>query len=617
MTLYRLAAVACLVVVAAACSDPARGRRLVLRVADQLYARQPGPRFSTHGHPREVVGSTARTVLADTAAGGAAGPTKQHSVTVAIPADGRLELAYGVAGARPDTDFTARFRVSAEAGGRAWELVNDPVRSSEQRAAEWIERTVPVPTGEVTLRFDATVDPPGAATAHLAAPLVTAPATSAPPRNVLLISLDTLRARQLGLYGYARDTTPHLDREFSQSGVIVERAYTQGTNTILGHVAMLGGMLPSTVVDEERGLAPHAPVAATLAENLRANGYRTAAFTENALLVGHAGFRRGFDVYDENKELDFKQTGAGLIRETFDRGLRWLASHRDEPTFLFLHTYQVHHPYFTVAPFDARFPSPPDADMATRERDAYDRSLAHTDAEVRRLLDRIDEWGLTERTLVIVTSDHGEEFGEHGRRYHGPTAHDEVLRVPLLLRAPGLLPAGVRRSGPAALVDLAATVSDLLGLEAPEETQGLSLAGHLIDGSPLPARSLFHEARAPFALTYDGNGKDPTWITPTLAVTRWPWRLLRVRTNTGPRYELYHLEDDPGEVDDRYRRDGQDFEDLRAQLDGYEASALNLRRSLLGATRSRTDPSALPLDPSRLEKLRALGYLDDQEDGLR
>ena len=435
--------------------------------------------------------------------------------------------------------------------------------------------------------------------------------------NVVVVSIDTLRADHLGVYGYGRPTSPNIDA-WARAAVVFDDATAQSAWTRPSHASMFTGLYP-----EEHGILMLGPRrrmpagAPTLAGVFGANGYRTVAFTGGSNMSAHFGFDRGFDVYDENKELDFKQTGAGLIRETFDRGLRWLASHRDEPTFLFLHTYQVHHPYFTVAPFDARFPSPPDADMATRERDAYDRSLAHTDAEVRRLLDRIDEWGLTERTLVIVTSDHGEEFGEHGRRYHGPTAHDEVLRVPLLLRAPGLLPAGVRRSGPAALVDLAATVSDLLGLEAPEETQGLSLAGHLIDGSPLPARSLFHEARAPFALTYDGNGKDPTWITPTLAVTRWPWRLLRVRTNTGPRYELYHLEDDPGEVDDRYRRDGQDFEDLRAQLDGYEASALNLRRSLLGATRSRTDPSALPLDPSRLEKLRALGYLDDQEDGLR
>jgi arylsulfatase A-like enzyme len=199
------------------------------------------------------------------------------------------------------------------------------------------------------------------------------------------------------------------------------------------------------------------------------------------------------------------------------------------------------------------------------------------------LVQGIDTLGLADNTILVITSDHGEEFAEHGRRRHGSNVTNEILHVPLLLRAPGILPLGVRRDGPMALMDLVPTLLELLEREVPESIQGRALAPHLRRGTAVDAHPIFSEARGELAETY---GDPAQWIPPAVAVTQWPWRLTRVRTDAqkGVRYTLYDLATDPAEQQDVFAQRAEELEALRIAVDLYEFNAqseqLALERSL-------------------------------------
>ena len=434
--------------------------------------------------------------------------------------------------------------------------------------------------------------------------------------SILLVSLDTLRAKSLSVYGYDRPTSPQMDRLFGREGVVVERVYSQFAATFGAHVGMLFGMLPSVVTQSDAGRALVLPVTPSIAEVLRANGYRTAAFTEDGVLDGPAGFMRGFEVYHEEKRFrglwrdadPSEQLVPGYIEQVFDAGLAWLLRHRGEATFLFLHTYQVHSPYDPPGAYRELFPSQP-AGPAARDRDDYDREIAYTDAQVERLMARLAEAGLAASTIVVVTSDHGEEFGEHGRAQHGTQLYDETVRVPLLLRAPGILPAGKRCAGPVALIDLMPTLLDLVGVAAPATLQGRSISGHLTTGTPVAPQLIWSEARSPLAATY--NGIDASWIRPSFSVIQWPRKLIRVRTPGGVRYELYDLDHDPGETANLYEAASADVGELRFRLDGYQTTARRTQAGLL-ARAGPIDPAWRPgaTEAGRKSKLRALGYVE-------
>jgi arylsulfatase A-like enzyme len=182
--------------------------------------------------------------------------------------------------------------------------------------------------------------------------------------------------------------------------------------------------------------------------------------------------------------------------------------------------------------------------------DAYDAEIAYTDSEVARLLKAIDRALPADDTILIVLSDHGEEFGEHGRRYHGGTLANETLRVPLMLRAPGRLPAGQRRTGPVGLVDLVPTLLELLDIEEPYPLQGRSVLAHLRHDQALPTTPLYSVADSPFTMTY--KGVDKSWQPPARAVTLWPDRLLSEKKDDGRRYWLFDLSSDPGQTKDLY-----------------------------------------------------------------
>ena len=326
--------------------------------------------------------------------------------------------------------------------------------------------------------------------------------------NVVLITLDTVRPDHLSLYGYSRPTSPNLDR-WARHGVVFDNAVSASSWTLASHASIFTGLLP-----HQHGADWARPLDSsrwTLAEALRSRGYETAGFTSN-LAYGEAGWGlgQGFEVYEDAKNSvphDLAATLAGglliqplygsLVRHDFldRRGasavnsdvIRWFKRRSGEPFFLFVNYFDAHSPYFAPSPFDGRFgktsravldkawPIMDEADfshpLSDQERqalvDAYDNCLASLDDQVGKLLTFLasrPEWS---NTIVIITSDHGEAFGEHGAYNHGWNLYRETVHVPLVIFGPGV-PAGLRLADTVPVRKLFPTVLDLtLGEKLP------------------------------------------------------------------------------------------------------------------------------------------------------
>jgi arylsulfatase A-like enzyme len=430
--------------------------------------------------------------------------------------------------------------------------------------------------------------------------------------NVILLSVDTLRADHLTPYGYDRDTSPFVDEHFGRGGTLFENPVAAATITTPSHASMFTSLQPNShgTIDGTRVIPRHIP---TLPERVRAAGIDTAGVTEDGWLGIRHGFGRGFDVYEENKSPHI-MSPQGQVDLTFAKAAAWLERHRQKRFFLFLHTFQVHSPY-APPPRYAELFAEPDAAKPSHERwrDDYDREIRYTDDELRRLVARLDDLGLAEHTVFILTADHGEAFLEHGLIEHGGRLHDEVVRVPLLFAGPGI-PKGRRIAAPVAHVDILPTVLALLGVPAPEWIQGRSLVGLLSGSEPESAfadRALFSETHTKTALA-EGRAMV-AFPVPAFMVRKGNRKLLRYPDGAGGfRYELYDVARDPGERRDLWADEADSAADLRALLDGYEAAGRDRRERIDASAGAGAAPGVevAPLDPEQEQKLRALGYLE-------
>jgi arylsulfatase A-like enzyme len=327
----------------------------------------------------------------------------------------------------------------------------------------------------------------------------------APTRGILLISLDTLGARHLGAYGSDRETSPFFD-SLARQGVLFENAIVQYPSTLVSHVSIFTGLYP-----QQHGVYPPAsrlsPQIATLPARLRDHGFITGAFTEGGYVTAEFGFDRGFDEFSA-----VEPVGKRHVEKTFAAGLDFLERREaGERFFLFLHTYAVHDPYqppgsydgmfwegeapeipFSFGPFLrsvnlGRFPMPPQG--AAYYRAQYEAELRYLDDVLGEFFARLDELGLRDETTIVVTSDHGEEFLDHGRLAHHQV-YPETLWVPLLVLHPEIS-TGVRVTDLVESVDLAPTLYDLAGVPLPEPMAGESLRP-LLEGRGGPRRATAH-----------------------------------------------------------------------------------------------------------------------------
>jgi len=345
----------------------------------------------------------------------------------------------------------------------------------------------------------------------VATPEIIAAAPDDAPINVLLVSIDTLRADHVSLYGYPRPTTPALDAWAAKSGVVFENAFAQAPWTLPSHVSMLTGLDPL-----QHGVNYELPIPAELpllAERLRDAGYATAAITGGVYLHPRWGFDRGFDRY-----YYWHADGGPSQTREFDDGAErarvYLRQHAGDPFFLFLHTYAVHSPYWHRPEYLAQIDGPPLPEpprnvnlhpigkaesrafvhvheprwhgpnapgqprLVAGELPAmvrlYDAGIRYADERLGAVLAELDALGLAERTLVIVTSDHGEMMGEHGEFSHA-SLRDPVMRVPLVIGLPSRFPGGRRVAAQVRSIDIAPTVMATLGLPPLADIQGVSL----------------------------------------------------------------------------------------------------------------------------------------------
>jgi arylsulfatase A-like enzyme len=353
--------------------------------------------------------------------------------------------------------------------------------------------------------------------------------------SVLLIILDTVRAANLGLYGYERPTSPNLD-EWASTGVVFDRVVAPAPWTLPSHATMFTGhynLVTRTGIDR-----PLDGRQTTLAEVLAGAGYATAAFVGNPGYTTRAsGLDRGFARYE-----DFPVTAGmfarsawlarlvtrritaytGLLRwdipkraeRVTDEFEQWLDGRPDRPFFVFLNYYDAHGPYDAPPPYRGRFGPPPEEELTADEPrtpeeleasvNAYDSCIAYIDDQLARVFDLLDRRGLSENTLVVVTSDHGEMFGENGQVAHTSGLYMPGLHVPLVIGFRGVLPPGIRVTETVTLRDLPATILDVLDTPGDSPIPGESLASHWSDVT----RSV---SESPFLSELDHYDWAPAW----------------------------------------------------------------------------------------------------------
>ena len=527
-------------------------------------------------------------------------PGGRHQASVAVPRRSPVlvvGLGYPVEETPPGVALRFRVLVTPERGGGAdpVEVLNEPVTTAQD--GRWADREASLePWAGERVRLELLAEGPAgdpAVQAAWGAPEVLERDRRPEGWNVVLVVLDTLRADRLGTYGYDRPTSPYLDA-LAERSTLFTTAVSQSSWTRPSIESILCGLYP-----ESRGGLTSPP----LAEGLWRHGYRTRAITGGAQLAYQFGFSRGFE----------QHAIEDWVRAP-ERVVETLEADRSRKHFLFLHTYEIHDPYehrelaagldsgrvgevFRRATWDRL-----GRDLTAGEKAyvsaLYDSGIRYTDAQLGGLIARLDERGLLDRTLLVVTSDHGEELWDHGLWGHGRAMREHQSRVPLIVRVPPAMREALGLAGGPAvirqqvrLVDLYPTILDLLGVPIEHEVQGRSLRPLLAGRRLLPAYA-FSES------VY--------------------WGPMEVKALRGERYKyfrgipkepadpgrkgwevVYDLETDPGEIEDVKEARGDVLRRMRAVVD----------RILRGGS---TPQERVPgeLDPEVEEQLRSLGYID-------
>jgi Flp pilus assembly protein TadD len=377
--------------------------------------------------------------------------------------------------------------------------------------------------------------------------------------NVVLITIDTLRADHVGAYGYVRARTPTLDA-LAANGAVFERAYSAAPITLTSHATMLTGRYPPGHGARDNGMLVSATVP-TLATVLHTKGLKTGAFVAAFPLDHQFGLNRGFDVYGDRlpRAPDGKVMNERPASQVADEAISWLAGIHSA-FFLWAHVFEPHAPYG-------------DAASGRSALDRYDDEIATADREIGRLIAALG--ARRSDTAIIVAGDHGEAFGEHGEYSHSIFVYDTTLRVPLIVNAPGV--GAARIADPVTLADVAPTAAGLVGMSM-TDVDGIDLSP-VLAGRPAPDRELYAESFAPFV--------EFGWA-PLRTIRHGRWKFI-----AAPKPELFDLEHDANEQQDVVSGEPSIAQQLDHRLNRYSAASLTA--------------TAAPA-PDAAERLRSLGY---------
>jgi len=417
--------------------------------------------------------------------------------------------------------------------------------------------------------------------------------------NIILISIDTLRADHLHCYGYERDTSPNIDRVASES-IVFEDAVSQSAWTLPAHASMMTGLLPSEhklIFYDNEGLNNRKefgtldPKITTLAEILKTFAYTNVSYNGGAWVDPAFGLRQGFDLY---------RWGGRYFKYNVPKSIGWIKANPGKKFFLFLHAFDVHTPFNASPEFNVfyQYRGPSKADEITFGMieslkspeylymvSQYDAGIRRADHELGRLFELLDERGLSEKTVLIITSDHGEMLRERGKWGHIYPLYEELIRVPLIIKIPGFKRATIKGQVPA-MTSILPTVLDLLGIPFNKDIMKNSLMP-LIRG---------RDARFDVIISETGRIKRHRFCR---AVRTERWKLIYYEeANEKPRVELFDLEIDPGERQEVSKHNPDVTEDLLDKLTGFQGS-------------SRYEAIKKKIDQKALEQLKSLGYIQD------
>jgi arylsulfatase A-like enzyme len=588
----------------------------------------------------------ARRVLEDSQNVLLAPPSSAFQFELKIPPRAHLEFGYGIYSAfKKELGKPVNFQVLLKTGGREETLFSKKAIPYKRQfhgdmSKERIDLS-PYADTTVTITFITSYAP--APTSHQTTeqalpkemefaywenPVIyRLPESQAQPTmqpNVILISLDTLRADSLTCYGYGRETSSHMD-DLATDGALFKNAYSSTSWTLPSHMSLL-----TSLENRNHGVDkanPHLDLSiVTLAELLRKSGYLTHAITGGALVSHRFGFSKGFDVYREFKRSQHHPRSAETL---YSHSNQWIRKHKDRKFFLFLHTYQTHDPYTCPSPYNTAFfdgkPMPwKEGDMekilfgSTRKDQVPFRSLSSLeqknvialyDGEVHYtdevligpLIKNLKALGLYQNTMIILTSDHGEEFYDHKAWYHGHTLYDELIKIPLIIKFPHSQFKNVHIDNTVRIVDIMPTILDQLDIDfSPYSLDGVSLIPHLRGNSQpellvvsdldspentlrLPMKVSLVKDRYKLILNND-FGQPPEFYLPV------PPPIARV--------ELYDIETDPFERNNIAPKNEGIVRDLIDKIyAAYESSAKKSTKKRKG------------LDKDLEETMRALGYI--------
>ena len=398
--------------------------------------------------------------------------------------------------------------------------------------------------------------------------------------NVLLIVIDALRPDHLGCYGYRRETSPQID-SIAEEGIRFEKVISQSSWTKPSVASLLTSTCPGVhgVKSIEDILSVQATFLPTILKKL---GYLTGCIQTNPFLSSESGFHQGFDYFIEL----FDKT-AGVYKPRMDEAasvlLGLLERMKHTPFFLYLHVLDTHNPYL-----------PPEAfqHFGSSEEDLFDGEISFVDYYIGIVKEYLIREGLQERTILIITADHGEEFGEHGHKYHAKHLHEEVLRVPLIISAPASVPSGLSIPTQVRSIDIVPTILELLGIPHLDSHQGSSLV------------PLCHSPAAPDrpALSQIGSSEAARGGKELMSLSDGEYKV--IWNSKDDARELYHLVTDPGEGHNVAEEEEEKARELQSQAE--ELILIPEPEPF----RYKSRPKAITIDEKLLSRLRALGYIE-------
>ena len=411
-----------------------------------------------------------------------------------------------------------------------------------------------------------------------------APAATSPgERNLLVITIDTCRADRLGCYGHGKARTPMID-SLAKNGVSMEKTYALQPITLPSHATIFTGLHPRNHGIHNNGIYKLPEEALTMAELLRDRGYETGAIISAFVLNRQFGLSQGFDHYDDSLSDDRKQLSdiaemkASVVS---DRAIKWINQKEDQKWFLWLHYFDPH----------ANYNPPPR--FRTENGHPYDGEIAYVDSELVRVFRALEQKNLRKKTVVILTSDHGESLGEHDEGSHGIFLYNAVMRVPLIFSLPGALPEEKTVPRVTSLLDVMPTALELLGIKPPASLQGRSLMP-LLEGDA-----------------------DEWQATPPVMETMLPWEEFgwspsSAIVKNGHKYieapipELYDLKEDPHELVNIY--------EMNRGLAKAMARELKKKQNIYSQGGLAED-SKRSMDEKDRRQLASLGYMTEGDAG--